>query len=320
MDKNSTYEQIEAYLLQKMSSSERTKFEADLLSNTDLAKQFQEQELEHKMMETLVEKDLLKNLKQWQSEEDAVVDTPTKIKSIPAPIPLYRRRSSWAIAASILLLLSAVFWMNQKAETDLPIVDVDPKTNPPTEIPTVETTTPEDPPKEEMVTNETPKTEKEKIENITPKVETPKVEKPTVNYIALANNYTDPIRFKTNIRGEASELNNYKEALSYLEQKEFELGIAKLSELLTTTPNENIRYNLALAYYQQKKFAQAIPFFTEVIKNEYLQMDQAQWFLALSYLQVESIEKAQEILSEILADPDHPKYKKAVALKKELGF
>ncbi len=313
MDKNSTYDQIEAYLLQKMSNSERTKFEAELLSNPTLANQFKEQELEHKMMEALVEKDLLNNLKQWQSEEDTTIEKPVKSETISAPIPRYRRRSTWAIAAAMLLLLSAVFWLNQKADTDLPMVDIDNKSNPPTEIPRQE-----DPPKEEILTNETPKNKEEKIIKETPKVENPTTEKPAVNYIALADNYTDPIRFETNMRGAASEVNSYKEALSYLEKKEFAAGIAKLSELLNASPNDNIRYNLALAYYQQKKFDQAIPFFSEVIKNEYFHIDQAQWFLALSYLHVGSIDKAKEILSEISADRDHPKYEKAMTLMDEL--
>ncbi len=196
---------------------------------------------------------------------------------------------------------------------------IDDRTNPPTEI-----STQEDPPKEEIATNETSKNELEEIIKETPKTETPKVENPhpkkqEINYIALADNYTDPIRFENNIRGAANEANTYKEALGYLVKKEYDLGITKLSELLNIAPNDNIRYNLALAYFQEKKFDQAILLFTEVIQNEYFHIDQAQWLLVLSYFQIESIEKAKEILLEINKDGDHPKYEKALALRKELN-
>ena len=321
MDKNSTYDQIEAYLLHKMSKAERTEFEAELINNLELANQFKEQELEHKMMEVLVEKDLRKNLHQWKSEADATIDTPVEQKNSTAPIPLYRRRSSWAIAASILLLVSAFFLFHQKTDSELPIVEVEDKTKSPSEQPIKEF-----PQNEEIVTNDAPTTENENLAEEAPKNNPPKIEKsttpppttPEVNYIALANTYSDPIKFETNIRG-ASDENTYKEALSNLEKGEINLGITKLSELIKTTPNDNIRYNLALAYYQQKKFDQAIPFFQEVITNEYFHIDQAQWFLTLTYLQVGKIEKAKKILLVIKADSDHPRYEKSLALLGKMG-
>ncbi len=319
MDQNSTYDQIEAYLLHKMSNSERTKFERELATNQELAQQFKAQELEHKMMEALVEKDLRKDLKQWQTAEDAIVKTPPTEKNITAPIPLYRRKSSWAIAASILLLVSAFFLFNKNIDNEPSIVDIEDQPKPPTEQPIKEVQ-----PKEEIVTNDSPSIEKEDLVEEAPKNTQPKIEKlnpppttPTVNYIALADTYSDPIKFETNVRGTSDE-NTYKEALSYLDKGELNLGITKLSELLNTTPNDNIRYNLALAYYQQKKFDQAIPFFSEVISNEYFHIDQAQWFLALAYLQVGAVDKAKEILLAIKEDGDHPKFKEALGLWGEL--
>jgi len=303
-----------------MTNAERTKFEEELATNQELAQQFKAQELEHKMMEALVEKDLLKNLKQWQTEEDAIVKKPLAEKNITAPIPLYRRRSSWAIAASILLLVSAFFLFNKNLDNEPTIVDVENQPKTPTEKPIDKVQ-----PKEEMVSNESPTIEKEDLVEEAPKSNQPNIEKPTpppttpaVNYIALTDTYSDPINFETNVRG-ASEVDAYKEALNYLETGATNLGIAKLSELLNTTPNDNIRYNLALAYYQEKKFDQAIPFFQEVITNEYFHLDQAQWFLALAYLQVGSVEQAKEILVAIKEDGDHPKYKEALALLGKMG-
>ena len=322
MDKNSTYDQIEAYLLHKMSKTERTEFEAELINNPELANQFKEQELEHKMMEVLVEKDLRKNLNQWKSEADTTIDTPLEQKNSTAPIPLYRRKSSWAIAASIILLVSAFFMLQQKTDTELPIVEVEDHPKPPTEQPIKEI-----PSKENLPAHDPPKHENENLAEEAPKNYPPKIEKsttpppitPEVNYIALADTYSDPIKFETNVRG-ASDENTYKEALSNLEKGEINLGIAKLSGLINSTPNDNIRYNLGLAYYQQQKYDLAIPFFMEVITNEYFLIDQTQWFLALSYLQVGAVEKAKEILLVIKEDGDHPKYKKTIDLLKEMGI
>jgi len=65
---NEAYERVEAYLLRKMSKSDRIIFEAEMEKDEALRKQMKAQEMDIKVMEVLVEKDLRKKLKRWQRD------------------------------------------------------------------------------------------------------------------------------------------------------------------------------------------------------------------------------------------------------------
>jgi iron complex outermembrane recepter protein len=114
------YRRIESYLLRQMTEEERISFEAELLTNEQLAMQLDQQKLEHKTMEAIVEKDLLKDLKKWQAEEEDQVITGivTSIK-----VPFYRHPVFIAILIGLLILTLVLIWFNQKngSEPILPV-------------------------------------------------------------------------------------------------------------------------------------------------------------------------------------------------------
>ena len=107
----------------------------------------------------------------------------------------------------------------------------------------------------------------------------------------------------------------------------------------------------ALRQYRDKNYAQALPMLEQIVEkggvsdsalfykaNVNLQLDQpqeaiaglrkitvqsgfheeAQWYLALAYLQANETGKAKEIVSEIRAKPGHPYYKQAGKLARKL--
>ncbi len=65
MNKDNTYEQIEAYLYNKMPAADRKAFEMALHKDHAFAQQFKEQQLEHQITEVILEEDLLQDLKKW---------------------------------------------------------------------------------------------------------------------------------------------------------------------------------------------------------------------------------------------------------------
>ncbi len=94
MSNKETYNKIEAYLFGRMSETEKANFETELLTNATLAKQFEEQKLEHETMESLVQKDLMKDLKQWRTEIDGsdILDSPN---AQPPDTPINPNLFNW---------------------------------------------------------------------------------------------------------------------------------------------------------------------------------------------------------------------------------
>lgn len=327
-------ERIDAYLLNQLPKAERKVLENDIKKDQQLAQQFQQQEMEHKMMESLIEDDLFKNLKQWQTEAD---NTQTNVRPLVATtartattkrIPLYRRSSFLAIAASFLLLLVAAIWVFQPENTVTEVAEVTEPTDPTTTP--VETTdpteqlaetiqeevppTPEPTPQEQVATTDVP-------QNETPPEPKPernyKIENTSSqpNYMALAASYDSPIDF-TNVRSTEEQESPYNMALAQLRSGDFAAAITNLKTTLAAdAENLNARYYLGLAFYESKDFKQAIPYLKAVAADAYyLENEEAQWRLGLAYLQDKQVEPAKAIFTEISGDEEHSFYKEAVEI------
>jgi len=63
-----SYEDIEAYFLNRMSTGDREDFEIELLVNNDLQEEVKRQQVEHLAMEILLEDRLRKKMNKWQVE------------------------------------------------------------------------------------------------------------------------------------------------------------------------------------------------------------------------------------------------------------
>lgn len=109
MEKDPTYQKIEAYLDRSMTEAERSAFEQDIAQDAQLATQVELQRFERDAMELLVEEDLRTDMKTWKKEmlQDYAAKNPDNIRRLKV-----RRMRFLAIAASFLVLLAAaaLFW------------------------------------------------------------------------------------------------------------------------------------------------------------------------------------------------------------------
>ncbi|MFK7932414.1 MAG: tetratricopeptide repeat protein [Saprospiraceae bacterium] len=295
--------QIETYLLGRMSAAERVVFEKKLTTDTSLANALREQEMDHDVMEAVVEMDLFRNLKTWQKEANKV----TKLTSQKEAkiVPLYRRFSTLAIAASFLLLISAAFWLFQSETNLTPDNPTIAQTTPPAPTPVPPIEVPVEEPIAETGNNETPTGEDS--QNTTP-IETPKVNPSTTtsDYLAIADTYNNPLQLGT-IRSGGTENDLLTAALEDLKNGRLAQGIEKLNTLIAEEPtNADAHYYLGLAQYQQKNYSAAIAPLQMVSTDPfYLESEKAQWYLVLAYLQNGQKSKAKAAIKELVADTEH---------------
>ena len=78
-----------------------------------LRNSFEQQKMEHKVMEALVEQDLLKDIKKWRAEEENQITTDSDESK---QIPFYRRNSFFIILIGLLIFVIALIWLNAKKE------------------------------------------------------------------------------------------------------------------------------------------------------------------------------------------------------------
>ncbi len=126
MEQNPTYEKIEAYLNQSLSSAERQEFEQQIAQDTELATQVELQRFERDGMELLLEEDLRVDMGTWKQEmlqEYAEKNKPS------GRVVRIRRIRYLAAAASVLIILSAAFWLIDPLNTNTPDLAVNTPTN-----------------------------------------------------------------------------------------------------------------------------------------------------------------------------------------------
>lgn len=322
---NDRNKRVESYLLGKMSATERRQFEQDITTNVNLADALRVQEMEHEVMEAMVELDLFSEMNVWRAEAEATEAKVIPLEGRAKVVPFYRRLSTLAIAASLLLLMGAAFWLFQPTDNPVgtpPLAQEEIPTPSPTttveETPTdnsiaqnEEETTP--PPKEEPTIDE-PKATPE------PKISTPSTPTPsTPNYLALAEDYATPLQLGT-VRSIETDKPVLTTALENLSKGDLTEGIQQLTALATAEPtNLDVQYYLGLAQYQQKNYAAAIAPLQKVSADAfYLETEKAQWYLILAYLQTGQKEKAKADLQEIVNDPEHSYYRDAMKIDKSL--
>lgn len=111
MEKNPTYDKIEAFLDQRMPEIERKAFEQAIAQDPELATQVELQRFERDAMEVLVEEDLRSDMKVWKKEmlQSYAANNPDNIRKLRR-----RRRRYLAVAASFLVIVTAaaLLWLN----------------------------------------------------------------------------------------------------------------------------------------------------------------------------------------------------------------
>ncbi len=109
-------EQLDGYLRGQLSGDELEQFKLELKSNPDMATEFELQEKIIKGIGTYVHRDIRGKLKGFQKDWYTRQE-----KSTPTPAASPKRRRLMypliAVAATFLIAVTALFWLNQKAST-----------------------------------------------------------------------------------------------------------------------------------------------------------------------------------------------------------
>jgi len=312
---------IETYLLGRMSAAERAQFEQELTNDNTLSTALREQEMEHDVMEAMVEMDLFQKMKTWRAEADNVV--PMQQRTAAKVVPFYRRFSTLAVAASFLLLIAAVSWLFQSeinpGNQQPPLAQTELPTTPPP--PNVETSTEIQVPVDEGTEQVSPPAPENETPNQPIQEETPPPAPTTSNtdYLALADDYANPLQMGT-IRGNDANDDLMAKALDDLQNGRLAEGIEKLETIIASEPsNSDALFYLGLAQYQLKNYAAAITPLQKVSEDAfYLESEKAQWYLILAYLQDGQKNKAKTALQILVNDAEHSYHEPAVRLKAQL--
>jgi TolA-binding protein len=300
------FDNIEAYLKNKLTPSEKEAFETYLQTDVQLADEIAIRRLEMASYELLVEQSLRKNMAQWATEQSA--EKPFVLKVIQSSA------FKWAAAACILFVVGYGIWQNQQKIMLEPVIVEKIDTLPSQNIP-------------QSMPNEIQKKE-EIIVQLPQQTETPpkkKDEKTTNNNdITIEQNY----KFKTAINamdnvndivfdgvllGENNTDSIYKSASNALKNKQYDE--AKI--LFNTLPSsDNVHFYLSYSLMHLGDFKQAIPLLIPLAQNpNFIFKEISEWHLLLCYYALNDEKSAKPILQKIISDSEHTFNIQAKSLK-----
>jgi TolA-binding protein len=280
-----TYETIERYLLGQLPEAERAALDARMAAHPELAEQFARQKQEHLALGLLVEDDLRSRLDDWKNQAPR-----------PARPGWFSGLLLFLIGAALLLVF--FWWLSPKPE---PAIEPLPETRQP-----VAENPPEPPASPAPATpGEIPETSEQAAQD----------------YLALAAEFAEPVRFgEGDVREGTSTPDTLQTALQLLRQKRYRDGLSLLETFPAGHPNyADAQYFQGLAWYEQGHFNRAIPFLKKTAESEaYLYSEQAAWYLLMAYLQNKQAAPARRLARQIAADEGHPYQPRAKALLRRL--
>jgi tetratricopeptide (TPR) repeat protein len=111
------------------------------------------------------------------------------------------------------------------------------------------------------------------------------------------------------------------EALRYFSRNEFKTAESLFGKILTSDPN-----NFAVMYYsgisniELENYPKSIMMFETIIKDGgNLYIENAEWYLGLSYLASDNMERSEEIFQQIASAPDHYYFEEARSILEKIG-
>jgi tetratricopeptide (TPR) repeat protein len=326
MDNDILFDKIEAYINNALSPAEKKAFEADIANDDDLATAVQMHRLEHDGMERILETDLRKKMKLWETE---VPPPNEKVQEIPTK-PRFRKRIVLAVLGLLTLFVVYFFLLKSAPKVELP--KIEPRkydsTGTPLNLPVIDSSKPPVVVNEKTPSVQTPEKPiiKDNNEQIPKKEDvivqnndnqTP--ETTDTQYMALVEEvYKEPS--SSAIRGSSSN-NTLSDASDAFYDKNYQKAI----DLVKNVPNTDAQYAKSLvitghAYFKLKQYKKAIPAFQDLIKIGKPYSEDAEWYLILCYLTDYSKNKSTIDLGlkAILSNALHPHYKQAEGLQGKL--
>lgn len=296
MTPEETYEQIDDFLLDKMTAEQKRAFERRIEEDEGLARQVEDHRIHHEVMDRLVERDLRSDMDAWDR----------------APEPeKNNRRKYWWLVLLPLLLLGIYYWFYQPVELtsfptpdpmEVPILD---------DLPSLESSDPSD--KQDATPVERPIKNSDQEESpSSPGKRSDIVASARINFQLYGPigegglKSADPpsgdkiMMLIDDLKGgDTSQVINRAGIL--IEQKGYELTARQL---------------LGSLYFLQGRFADAIPLYRHLSESELLAIRQeAEWNLIQLYLLTDpESEQIDDLLTKIGATEKHRFEKEAQQL------
>jgi len=282
------YEKIEAYLLGELPENELKGFENKLSTDPALVKSV----AQHQAMMQRLEGLRVRN----------------KVKSAIQPlrataVPIYANRNFWALAASLILLVGAIWFFNLPIEKTSNWVNDQPQTDTIQVPPPVPT------------------------EIITPKLKDSQAiepsENPKQNLIALAREFHDQpsqsfVRDAGNQQVNPTPKTSLQLAAEAFDQKNYRLSAEILKADDQVHQDETARFLRANARFELSQFIGAAHDF-EVLQTSFQFRYEARWNYLLCQIALGKIDAAKILLAKMLAEEDFPFRVKALALNERFA-
>lgn len=295
---NSDYtEQIERYLCNELTSAERAAFEQKMAADEDFR---QEVEVYEKTIR-LVRLDGRRALQNQLAERGRQLDTE---KKMPA-----RRNRRWAALALLALALLAWWFWGKKTETPRPATPSEKPTND-----TIQTTAPTQP---DTTAQSNPVSEKPRTDSTTPSK--PPFAKATSQADRLFATYFQPYKdesLEPSVRGEgeATPEENFLQLYWDGKYREALTAFQKMEPASKSKGDLQFLHANCLLATGQAKAAKTV---LENLGRTRFSAE-AKWLLALAFLKNGELERAKVQLREIARDADSTRREAAVRLLKDL--
>lgn len=298
MESKDLFEKIEAYLLNKLSPTERQAFEEQISNDPKLAENVALQRFELDMMEVLLEEETKTKFDQWTKES----------ATAPPNKPQFNR---WIILLTIVLIAMVSFWIYNQNKSDQPSSNTIAPSEPPTQQ-----ITPEETPIENKTpeSNDTPKPANQPQSQESTKSEQPIAEQEkttTADNQLLATAialYETPDLLQGTVRSDqanssaiqaAFQAKAYQKVIDLLENAQ--IPIAEQQQLA------------GHAHFGLGQYPQASQAFESIISGDDPALsEEVEWFYLLALLAQQQQDQAafQSTLRNILDDPEHKDYEK----------
>lgn len=337
------YDKIEAYLHGDLNVEDKKAFEADIANNPQLAEQVEMQRFEWDGMEVILEDDLRGKMAQWQDEEKQLAPPASVHKVENQPLTVVKggggisRRLYYglAAAASIVALISALFWVFTKPQ---PVPDV--VINRPDTLARLPLPTPmpkSDKENAPIVIEPNKKPLEKKVETVKPDNQTPIVvdKKPapldnTIDdktYIAFAEEAYEKSGTLNYEDMNASRGNNNTDAIldeagKAYDKKDFTKTIALLRNTPIVEDNFMALELLAHAQFHTKNYKAALPVFQKLLEfSGKKSRDKSEWYLLLCYIAnyKQHALDFKTLANKILENKEHTYFDATTQLLKRVG-
>ncbi len=307
------FEDIDDYIHDRMSVSDRVAFEDALQSDADLIRRVEALRSESKVLRMLRNEHLLAQLDDWSNDAEAEKKTDTPSNGRKGSF-LYR---NWRIVAILVVLSGGLFVLVENLNGFKPeeVKDSNP-ISPSAEKDTTSTApVSQNPPIAEKKAPpvQTPKVEKPKVQN--QKVQNPKIDQ---DFAAIADNSYIDEDFSQTLMGEEKEESQllYDQAVRFYVDLEYRDAL-KLLEKPDKNREQESLYLRGYTYYHLGQYAKAEADFHKFRDFDSDRKLDALWceVFCMTRQLPDSRTRLDALLKEITANPKHPYFDRAKTLE-----